>query len=633
MAGIKFFSEYDISCSWVLDEIVKKVSDKAIELEWGITDVLDFHNVLKYISIERFSDYIVKQTGIDIKTYEKMIMKKIGLFIGNHKEDYITLYDDIEFDKTDDFFEIFQAFKLYELMEASDFKHFLVKENVHIYTILKFKRLTEYFDNEVKEVLLSDSSNAEIILSKLLKENDLNLPQSLTESEALRLIDEYIDSSQVNLNVLRQIITFPVGKTFNITDKIKLHASRKAKDEEEKLFSHGTSFVSGISISYPTDQDDAVLFNMNDRTAEIKVSRNWIEENLDYPTLWNNFIYIFNFVDDKMRLELDSKRSQIGVFESLMQPNGNHLYNTSFSFGQIELMSNIEIYSYTKVLNTFGIRLEDMIEWFFIDYLKEEFNINNFIVKMPSEGASYFEKCRTILPEIDRIFKQYNVLIEDGIIDQELIQMSSSSFKSKDIKSFNENKYVYSSSDWYKTASFLLFSDQSSIFYIPDKEKQYENFMDLMLSEKLTKGDFRDYQLRSMEWLFDNNLIIEKSDGYLEFVSQNMIYVLKELYYEEVLSFWHCPKNVKSLIDDLSSQNLIEFESSLLSKNEQDYFDYYLNKSKFTNGQDLRNRYLHGTNSNDEKQYEKDYYTILKLIVIIIIKINDDLRIKEEYSS
>ena len=252
---------------------------------------------------------------------------------------------------------------------------------------------------------------------------------------------------------------------------------------------------------------------------------------------------------------------------------------------------------------------------------------------MPSEGASYFEKCRTILPEIDRIFKKYNVLIEDVIIDQELIQMSSSSFKSKDIKSFNENKYVYSSSDWYKTASFLLFSDQSGIFYIPDKEKHYENFMDLMLSEKLTKGDFRDYQLRSMEWLFDNNLIIENSDGYLEFVSQNVIYVLKELYYEEVLSFWHCPKNVKSLIDDLNSQNLIEFESSLLSKNEQDYFDYYLNKSKFTNGQDLRNRYLHGTNSNDEKQYEKDYYTILKLIVIIIIKINDDLRIKEEYSS
>jgi len=61
-------------------------------------------------------------------------------------------------------------------------------------------------------------------------------------------------------------------------------------------------------------------------------------------------------------------------------------------------------------------------------YLKEEFKINNFIFKMPSKDSLYFEKCRTILPEVDRIFKQYNLIIEEGMIDQELIQMSSSSY-------------------------------------------------------------------------------------------------------------------------------------------------------------------------------------------------------------
>ena len=45
------------------------------------------------------------------------------------------------------------------------------------------------------------------------------------------------------------------------------------------------------------------------------------------------------------------------------------------------------------------------MEWFFNEYIKEEFNINEFIVKLPSENTSYFEKCRSILPEIDRIFK------------------------------------------------------------------------------------------------------------------------------------------------------------------------------------------------------------------------------------
>ncbi|AVI42108.1 hypothetical protein ACH0BG_16980 [Bacillus pumilus] len=629
MSGIKFYSEYDMACGRELEKIVEKVNNEAIDSEWGIADLLDFHNILKYINIERFSDHIVQETSIDIKTYEKKIRQKIGIFVGCHKDVFINLYDEIDFDITDDFFEVLEGYKLYQRIEINNFRRFLEKENVYIYTVLKFKRLTEYFNEAVKDVLLSDSRNAETILSKYLKENDLYLPPSLNETDILSLIDEYIDSPLVNINVLRTIINFPTNKGLSIPDKIRLHAKRNAEKEEEKIFNNGTGIETGVMISYPKDQDEAILINMNDRTADIKVSRKWIEENTDYPTLWNNFIYLFGFVDGNMRLEFDSKKSESGILESVIRPQAEHLYYQSYSFSFKEMLSNAEIYSYVNVLNVLGIRLEEMIEWFFDVYLNEEFQINDFIVKMPSSGASYFEKCRAILPEIDRIFKQYNALIEDGIIDQELIQMSSSSFKIKDIKSFNKKKYVYSSSDWYKTASFLLFSDQSSIFYLPKREEEYKNFFNLIISEKLTRNDFQKYQLKTMQWLFENNLICESNMGHIEFVDQKVIYVLKELYYKEVMSYWHYPKDIKILIEELSSRNLVDFETSLFSRNEQDYLDYYLNKSKFTNGNDIRNKYLHGTNTNDEKQYEIDYYLILKLFVIIVIKINDDLCIKE----
>lgn len=630
MSGIKFYSENDMACGRELATIIENVNTEAIESEWGITDLLEFHNVLKYINIKRFSDHIVQETSIDIKTYEKKIKQKIGIFLGFHKDNFINLYDEIDFNHTEDFFEILEGYKLYQKIEVNDFRRFLEKENVQIYTALKFKRLTDYFDEPVKYVLLSESRNAEIILSKYLKKVDLNLPPSLTETDTLSLIDEYIDSPFVNLNVLREIINFPTNKGLSIPDKIKLHAKRKATEEEEKTFNKGTGIESGVQISYPTDQDEAILVIMSGMTADIKVSRKWIEENMDYSTLWNNFIYLFEFVDIRMRLAIDSKKSESGTLESLFRPQAEHLYDQSFSFNFKEMLSNAQIYSYVKVLNILGVRLEDMIEWFFGIYLKEEFQINDFFVRMPSSEALYFEKCRTILPEIDRVFKQYNNLMEDGMIDQELIQMSSSSFKNKDIKSFNYKKYVYSTSEWYRTASFLLFSDQSSIFYLPNKEKQYENFFNLMMSEKLSRSDFEEYQLIRMQWLFDNNLISESSIGHLEFVDHGVISVLKELYYNEVLSYWHYSENIQASIEELSNRHLVEFESSLFSRNEQDYLDYYLNKSKFTNGHDIRNRYLHGTNTNDEKQYEIDYYLILKLFVIIVIKINDDLCIKED---
>ncbi|CEG28965.1 hypothetical protein [Bacillus sp. B-jedd] len=629
MSGIKFYSEYDMACDWELAKIIEKVNTEALESEWGISDLIDFYNVLKYINIERFSDHIVQETSIDLKAYEKKIKRKIGTFVAFHKDDFINLYDEIDFNHTDDFFEIFERYKLYQKIEINTFKRFLEKENVHIYTLLKFKRLTDYFDEAVKDVLLSDSRNAETILSKYLKEVELNLPPSLTETDTLRLIDEYIDSPLVSLNELRKIINFPTNKGLSIPDKIKLHAKRKAKEEEEKIFNNGIGIETGVMISYPKDQEEVVLVTMDGRTADIKVSRNWIEENLDYPTLWNNFIYLFGFFDETMRLELDSKKSESSALESAFRTQAAHLYYQSNSFNYKEMVSDAEIYSYVNVLNVLGVRIEEMIEWFFDVYLKEEFKISDFIVKMPSSEATYFEKCRTILPEIDRILKQYKVLIEDGVIDQELIQMSSSSVKIKDINSFNKKKYVYSSSDWYESASFLLFSDQSGIFYLPNNEKKYKNFFNLMISEKLTKSHFKDHQLKRMQWLFDNNLICESNMGHLEFVDQRLIIVLKELYYNEVISFWHYPNEIKQMIENLCTRNVICFEASLFSRNEQDYLDYYLNKAKFTNGHDIRNKYLHGTNTNDEQQYERDYYLILKLFVIIVIKINDDLCIEE----
>lgn len=76
MSGIKFYSEYDMACGWELEKIIEKVENKTIDSEWGITDLLDFHNVLKYIRIERFSYRISQETSVDIKAFEKKIRKK-----------------------------------------------------------------------------------------------------------------------------------------------------------------------------------------------------------------------------------------------------------------------------------------------------------------------------------------------------------------------------------------------------------------------------------------------------------------------------------------------------------------------------------------------------------------------------
>ena len=81
----------------------------------------------------------------------------------------------------------------------------------------------------------------------------------------------------------------------------------------------------------------------------------------------------------------------------------------------------------------------------------------------------------------------------------------------------------------------------------------------------------------------------------------------------------------------MATENIIFFESSLFSKPEQAYLNYFLNKKEFTNGLDLRNSYLHGTQARpDETQkHEYAYFTYLKLLFLALLKIEDDLEISK----
>ena len=76
---------------------------------------------------------------------------------------------------------------------------------------------------------------------------------------------------------------------------------------------------------------------------------------------------------------------------------------------------------------------------------------------------------------------------------------------------------------------------------------------------------------------------------------------------------------------------MLRFESTLFSKPEQNYLNYFLNKSEFNNSLDLRNKYSHGTQPfGNEEVHHSNYIIFLKLFILIIIKINDELCIKDE---
>ena len=148
------------------------------------------------------------------------------------------------------------------------------------------------------------------------------------------------------------------------------------------------------------------------------------------------------------------------------------------------------------------------------------------------------------------------------------------------------------------------------------------------MMENVKLSDFKEYQIRSIEWLVENKFICEDIDGYLQFANINRIVIFLDLYKKGVINYWNYNEVLRNEIDILIKEKLVKFESGLFTNCEQDYFNYHLNKSKFSNSLDLRNRYSHGTQPNDEDLHMNNYFIFLKLVIIIIVKINDDLCIK-----
>jgi hypothetical protein len=239
-----------------------------------------------------------------------------------------------------------------------------------------------------------------------------------------------------------------------------------------------------------------------------------------------------------------------------------------------------------------------------------------------------------LAPEFESVLKQFKLFVEDGNIDFELLQISSAPSAIKDIPSLNQDKYIYFNEDNKEMVgcSNLFFSDQTLLAYVePFVEKHYHNFFDLLVNEQVYFNNYKEHQKPQLNYLIDKGFISIDGSGFIQVINSERLLIFKDLYDNDVASFYRYPTDFQKEAQQMALEKIISFESSLFSKPEQSYLNFFLNKSEFTNGLDLRNSYLHGTQATpDETQkHEYAYFTYLKLLFLVMLKIEDDLIISK----
>ena len=433
------------------------------------------------------------------------------------------------------------------------------------------------------------------------------------------------------------MLTVRNSSDFRVSDKTRLKAKRIHTTKTEDFFNDTAApvYKNAVRATFVDNHNKIRDFSFDeDQVVNLTYDLSFIKQNTATYLIFQNFNYLFEYLDEQSRISLFSKKSQMGSLESLLGIRSQNEYPQGIAFRFAEMASQLQNIAYDNVIkDNLNNSLENVLHNVFTSVFQEQFGFaNNARLSTPTKTNSYLEKVRILAPELESILKQYKLFVEDGHIDFELLQISSSSTSIKDIPSLNQDKYFYLNNTNKELTNCinLFFSDQTLLSYVePFKEKSYQTFFNLITHEQVQFSNYEDYQKPKLNYLIEKGYIVVDEHDFVQVTNPMRLMILKDLNDNEFASFHHYPTELKQEALRMADEKLIYFENSLFSKSEQAYFNYFLNKSEFTNGLDLRNSYLHGTQANpdDVQRHEQAYFTYLKLLVLIMLKIDDDLRI------
>lgn len=626
---IKFYNAYDNAAGYRLVAIQAILDSDLTQLDYtDVNQIIELNNIKKFIDSSQFlADWSDSQIDKYKSICKSEIPKYVSIFYKQiTDENVIEIYNRLIPEYHEDFWEAFDKFKLYNQISSDIFLEILNANNTQLIHILCQRKIVKAYGNIITNYLINHPKHAELIMKEHLERREeqkkLYFPDELTPEDKLRIISAYIELPDANANYVELVSKSGSTKELPIDDRLRLSARNIHKQWIDENINFDTAISFGTSVSF-VDSDDVAEYSIKNHTAECRYGIKWIKENADCPTLLNNFIHLFGLVDEQFRCTLVSLQSKMSVFERYMGVKGKDEYNAGSEFMFGDIISSGQIFGYTQFLKSQGTQIEALFKWFFECYLSLEFGVTGFTYEAPSKASNIIEKCHTLAISMDSVLKQFRMYCKDGVINRELFEMSSEHVFFDRIPSMQSRKYIYARSENMKFEMHLCYSDQSLLTYNKKTKGKYNNVPQMLIYEEMSINDFEHFQKPHIEFLIERGLIQKNHSEILQ-INVNRAYILKELYNNEVVCYSYCSPSTNNLIDQLITSGDLEVGNTLFSKPEQNYLNYMLNKSVYSNGLDLRNRYLHGTNSLSKKDLTHDYIELFKITAVMVIKINEE---------
>lgn len=637
---VVYYSNEDMSIPWYFDRIVEVVNEynPASVDDYDINDILELDNTVRYIDNKLFHVDWSEDYRKEMAEKSKKMRGTIARYFKTiSKDDLSTQLAGIDREYVDDFVMNFGRYGLASKVTEAEMEAMLDSSNLHIRSLLESEVIVKQYPNLMKELFLKDLDNIEIMLGIFTHSHNkkkIFIPESIAEAEMQKLCMDYVASEEANANYL-DILFKPIKglekyMKLSAADKVKI--KRRIDELHEQMFDNlgeGNGLRVGIGIyesesAYRTEKKKAAPTDMIGY-----VDSSWIKDNHDYPSLWNMIRYDEElFTPDLISAMPSYPNQEMGVIESHM---GVHTDN-SYKIGQyFELKHQYilgKVHMFREILSRHDMTIEGMVDWFFSTYSPEEYGVEWLTLGMPSKDERYSNKTATLFRVEESIRTQFSVLQTTGSIDPDIVNLTNTP-TIESLGSCGGDKYVYLSDDTVAQSIVnLLFSSQSSITHVDDARSE-TSFVRLIHQHDVCLEDFPNYNKPRVQYLVDHGVIEAMEDGTLGPKDVEELYAYKSLYIYGVINYHNSYLKVQKALDNMLKQGRIEMRSTMHSEPESNYLNFILNNRLYDNSWAIRNSYHHGTPTHSENKYIFDYNLVLLVLIICVIKIDDDLRLKK----
>jgi hypothetical protein len=339
-----------------------------------------FFNILRYLD-----DGLEQQLN---NPDRESLLSVISEFCRSHSPvEILACFNQLSGEINGDFWSFFAKFRIDKKLEEGDFEKFLSNQKPNIRPILLQTTLRSKFRRSLREHFLSNVENVSFWIERNEGGHTSSpaIPIGITTEDELSLISAYIDSENPSLDYLE---IFANSKEVPV--RMRLAAQRRAQEVTAKIFNSTETFNFGIEIAY-REQEEAVKIDVSEGITKYYYDLDWIQTNPDKPTLLNNFIHLFNYIDSQGRLTLCFQMYELGVLERTMLKQRTDWYPNSVAFAQKDHAALLQLHSYSSLIKGLDTSIEELINWFFRDYMKAEFEINNFQSDLPVGNRTFIE--------------------------------------------------------------------------------------------------------------------------------------------------------------------------------------------------------------------------------------------------